>query len=127
MTSQKLPRARKSIAHLPSPDITNEVQDKENATTDLSGAHQLGSAIVKAFAVNKKLRSKSLGPGGLEALKEETGNKRKVGLRMSICRRPRSALMVCHGINVFVDCWATSEINIKTYNTIVAFETHTNP
>ncbi len=88
MTSQKLPRARKSIAHLPSPDITNEVQDKENATTDLSGAHQLGSVIVKALAVNKKLRSKSMGPGGLEALKEDTGNKKKVELCKSIWRAP---------------------------------------
>lgn len=88
MDSKKFPRVRKSIAHLPSPDPTSDVQDKENATTDLSGTRQLGSAVVNAFGANKKLRSKSMGPGGLEALKEDSGNKRKVRLRMSFSHAP---------------------------------------
>ncbi|KAI4137815.1 MAG: hypothetical protein LQ341_004975, partial [Variospora aurantia] len=60
------PRSRKSIAHMPSPDITN----KENATID--------SAELASFAKGtiKKSRSKSIGPGGLDALQEGTGNRR---------------------------------------------------
>lgn len=62
------PRSRKSIAHMPSPDITN----KENATID--------SAELASFAKGtiKKSRSKSIGPGGLDALQEGTGNRRAV-------------------------------------------------
>ncbi|KAI4283609.1 MAG: hypothetical protein L6R35_005106, partial [Caloplaca aegaea] len=60
------PRSRKSIAHMPSPDITN----KENATFD--------SAELASFAKGtiRKSRSKSIGPGGLDALQEGTGNRR---------------------------------------------------
>lgn len=58
-------RARKSIgAHT---DIRKSV-DKENATMD-----------VGSLAANrKKSRSKSLGPGGLDALKQGNGNRRAV-------------------------------------------------
>lgn len=68
----KAPRirhARKSIAHLPN---TDRSADKENATLD--------TAALSAFATDdkqtsKKSRSKSLGPGGLDALGESTGNR----------------------------------------------------
>ncbi|KAI4225833.1 MAG: hypothetical protein L6R36_003630 [Xanthoria steineri] len=60
------PRSRKSIAHMPSPDTVN----KENTTVD-------SATVVEASkASHKKSRSKSIGPGGLDALKETTGNRR---------------------------------------------------
>ena len=67
-------QARKSIAHTPSADITG---NKENATVD-AGAVASFSAQGKQAA--KKSRSKSIGPGGLDALKEGSGNKQEVGL-----------------------------------------------
>jgi kinetochore protein Spc7/SPC105 len=68
------PKSRQSIAHLtPSSDLEN---DKENVTADL------GSILNRKPAVSnhrkRKLRSKSLGPGGLEALQESAGNATKV-------------------------------------------------
>ncbi|KAL9049588.1 MAG: hypothetical protein Q9206_005445, partial [Seirophora lacunosa] len=59
------PRSRKSIAHMPSSDFTN----KENVTTDSA---ELAPAARGAV---KKSRSKSIGPGGLDALQEGTGNR----------------------------------------------------
>jgi len=65
-------QARKSLAHLPSPEVGG---DKENATMDSAGMSNL-TAHDKRTA--KKSRSKSIGPGGLDALKESTDNKREV-------------------------------------------------
>ena len=62
-------RARKSIAHLPSPDIGLDKENTEHGTASTTGV---------AKSVGKKGRSKSLGPGGLEALKEDAGNRQKV-------------------------------------------------
>ena len=62
-------QARKSIAHLPSPDLGG---DKENATVDLS---TLSSLTTKGKQNAKKSRSKSVGPGGLDALKASAGNR----------------------------------------------------
>ena len=45
--------------------------DKENATLD-SG--ELSNLTAKSKQTAKKSRSKSLGPGGIDALKEGTGN-----------------------------------------------------
>ena len=70
--SPKAPRmrqARKSIAHLPSPDLGG---DKENATMDSAAITSLTAEGRQAL---KKSRSKSIGPGDLDALKESTGNK----------------------------------------------------
>lgn len=67
-TKSQRPRSRKSIAHMPSPDITN----KENATIDSAGLAPI------AKAARKKSRSKSIGPGGLDALQEGSGNRREV-------------------------------------------------
>ena len=65
------PRSRRSIAHV------QRGMDQENATTDI--------AAMKRFATegrgptrDKKSRSKSLGPGGLDALQSLSGNRRKV-------------------------------------------------
>ena len=68
----KAPRARqtrKSIAHFPSTDL---VWDKENATMDSAA---LSSLTAQSKEKIKKSRSKSIGPGGLDALKEGSGNK----------------------------------------------------
>ncbi len=62
-------QARKSIAHLPSMDLGG---DKENATMDLAA---LPSLDLQSKEKVKKSRSKSIGPGGLDALKQGNGNK----------------------------------------------------
>ncbi|CAG9955051.1 unnamed protein product [Clonostachys rosea f. rosea IK726] len=57
-------RVRKSIgAHTDA----RKAADKENVTMDLGS---------NSLAMNRKLRSKSLGPGGLDALKHGNGNRR---------------------------------------------------
>lgn len=74
--SPKPPRvrqARKSIAHTPSAEISG---NKENATVDVAAVASLSAQGKKAV---KKNRSKSIGPGGLDALKEGSGNKQEVG------------------------------------------------
>jgi hypothetical protein len=60
-------RTRKSIAGGPS---TRRTLDKENATLDVESA---------MAGTRKKSRSKSIGPGGLDALKMGSGNRRAVG------------------------------------------------
>lgn len=66
-------RTRKSIgAHT---DIQNAIE-KENATVN-------GGSLA---ANRKKSRSKSLGPGGLDALKQASGNRRAVR-RIKQCGR----------------------------------------
>jgi kinetochore protein Spc7/SPC105 len=47
--------------------------DKENATADISAGINSKQAVK-----DKKSRSKSLGPGGLDALQNSNGNRRKV-------------------------------------------------
>lgn len=51
--------------------------DKENATTEI-GAAQPFSNNTKTLLKVKKSRSKSLGPGGLDALQNSNGNRRQV-------------------------------------------------
>ncbi|KAE8353997.1 hypothetical protein BDV28DRAFT_132040 [Aspergillus coremiiformis] len=68
-------RSRRSIAHVPRSRFISGV-DKENATTDISATpSNLGPA--KLGEKDKKSRSKSLGPGGLDALQNSNGNRRK--------------------------------------------------
>ena len=84
--SPKLPRmrqARKSIAYIPS---TDTVGDKENATVDTSALTSLES-VSKSKA--KKTRSKSIGPGGLAALKEDSGN-----IQVGLARSRSNVLMI---------------------------------
>lgn len=67
-------RSRRSIAHVPK---AAAAADKENSTTDgitIPGA----SGVGKSGPKEKKSRSKSLGPGGLDALQNSNGNRRKV-------------------------------------------------
>ena len=62
-------RTRKSIAHLPSPVVGLDKENTEHGTSSTTGAEK---------AAARKGRSKSLGPGGLDALKEDAGNRQKV-------------------------------------------------
>lgn len=71
-TSPKAPRVRQtcmSIAHLPPASF---VDDQENATMDSAA---LSSLSVQTKERSKKPRSKSIGPGGLDALKVGSGNR----------------------------------------------------
>ena len=62
-------RSRKSIAHVPSAEMV----DRENVTIQaLASDGKLSRANLR------KMRSQSLGPGGLEALNESSGNRQKV-------------------------------------------------
>ena len=68
--TQRRPRVRKSIAHVPSSDTA---QDQENAAQQrVKSSNPTAAPNVKS----KKSRSKSLGPG-LDPLHEITGNRRK--------------------------------------------------
>ncbi|KAJ5641688.1 hypothetical protein N7490_005688 [Penicillium lividum] len=69
------PRSRRSIAHVPRSKMTSGL-DKENATTDIGAVPPFG-ANGKSITRDKKSRSKSLGPGGLDALQNSHGNRRK--------------------------------------------------
>jgi len=71
-------QARKSLAHVPSTDIS---RDKENLTVDSAA---LSSLTAQGKQAIKKSRSKSIGPGGLDALKEGTGNKQEVRFSFAI-------------------------------------------
>ena len=66
------PRSRKSIAHMHSLAVNNE---KENVTVSLAIT---SASVANGDVAAKKPRSKSIGPGGLEALKEDAGNRRQV-------------------------------------------------
>ena len=68
------PKSRQSIA--PVASLKDPEYDKENATSDV-GSMQSRKLTISENE-KKKLRSKSLGPGGLEALKESAGNTTKV-------------------------------------------------
>lgn len=65
------PRARKSITHMPTLAVNNE---KENVTANLAEPSTSAQGNIAA----KKPRSKSMGSGGLDALKEDAGNRRQV-------------------------------------------------
>ncbi len=68
------PKSRQSIAHVTtSKDLDF---DKENATADFGSIRK--RKLTGSDHERKKLRSKSLGPGGLEALTESAGNATKV-------------------------------------------------
>lgn len=66
------PQSRKSMAQMSSPDVNNA---KENIT--LQSVTSL-KAVAHDKPASRKPRSKSIGPGGLEALREDAGNRRQV-------------------------------------------------
>ena len=69
------PKSRKSLAHVPS----SRSMDQENMTTDLGSLGMNGKRASTTDKTAKKSRSKSIGPGGLDALADTSGNRRKVG------------------------------------------------
>ncbi|PYH98205.1 Spc7-domain-containing protein [Aspergillus ellipticus CBS 707.79] len=69
------PRSRRSIAHVPRSQLTATLE-KENATTNISSSQPLDGRP-KPMGKDKKSRSKSLGPGGVDALQDSNGNRRK--------------------------------------------------
>lgn len=70
------PRSRRSIAHVPRSKAQLR-PEQDNSTTDV-GAIKSQEANTKLAGKDKKSRSKSLGPGGLDALQTSNGNRRKV-------------------------------------------------
>lgn len=66
-------QSHKSMAQLPSPDINNA---KENITLQSIASLK---PIANDKLASRKPRSKSIGPGGLDALREDAGNRRQVG------------------------------------------------
>ena len=70
------PKSRQSLAY---PALAGNVFDKDNNTADVGLIQRQGAALSM-----KKSRGKSLGPGGLEALKEASGNAIKVGMSRSM-------------------------------------------
>ncbi|KAK2847620.1 hypothetical protein FQN49_005705, partial [Arthroderma sp. PD_2] len=69
-------RARRSLAQIPHRGGGIDI-DKENATTDLSAVQKHDSIPPRTFGKDKRSRSKSLGPGGLDLLKNGGNNRRK--------------------------------------------------
>lgn len=67
------PKSRKSLAYIPSA----QSMDQENMTADI-GAMTGGKRAIPIEKPSRKSRSKSIGPGGLDALRDTTGNRRKV-------------------------------------------------
>ncbi|KAL2371192.1 chromosome segregation protein [Blastomyces gilchristii SLH14081] len=69
-------RSCRSFAQMPRPGVGSGV-DKENMTADLSVVNEQRNAPQRPTRSDKKMRSKSLGPGGLDALQHANGNRRK--------------------------------------------------
>lgn len=69
LPATRRPKSRKSIASIPQ-------TDQENMTADLGALSGKRNALGEKAA--KKSRSKSIGPGGLDALIDATGNRREV-------------------------------------------------
>lgn len=75
--AMRRPKSRKSIAHLPSAEKGNAI-DKENMTADVGALSGTQKGQKNGERPGKKSRSKSIGPGGVDALLETTGNRRQV-------------------------------------------------
>ena len=76
------PKSRHSLAHLPSSSST---ASKDNATTDIGAIQRQALA---SQSEKRKLRGKSIGPGGLEALQESNGNKTKIAAQIRSILKP---------------------------------------
>lgn len=115
------PRSRRSIAHVPRSRLTSG-GDKENATTDI-GAGRPPSGQQVTAGKDKKSRSKSLGPGGLDALQASNGNRRKVisSLNPAIqcCLREADDTHLC-----IVFCSGTFKVNPQANSSRFASTKH---
>jgi kinetochore protein Spc7/SPC105 len=87
LPAAKRPKSRQSIAHLPSKNGAGEL--KENVTDSISSSER--SKSTGPHVDKKKTRGKSLGPGGLETLKETNRNATQVS-----STRPESEDAVAH-------------------------------
>jgi len=96
-------RTRKSIAHLPSSE------NKENMTADIGDLAAGGKNAFTTGGRPKKSRSKSIGPGGLDALTVTAGNRRKVGLS-NVCYCEISAYISFCQVN---SCWSPSKVYLE--------------
>lgn len=85
-------KGRQSIAHVPSLNSRTE-----NATADIAALQRAQEVQV----AKKKLRGKSIGPGGLEALTETSGNVTKVGVFPGIQR-------------AYIDCLQIDQAHIRS-------------
>ena len=65
-------RSRKSISHIPTFDAIGNKENLAAESADITGVEAQSRAGIK------KSRSKSLGPGDLDALRNESGNGQKV-------------------------------------------------
>lgn len=111
------PRSRRSIAHVPRSKMTPGL-DKENTTTDIT-AMQPPGARAKPAIKDKKSRSKSLGPGGLDALQNSNGNRRKVA-----SPAPQSRIEVkLIGVSL-VDGLIPAQVDLETYCSCLASTKH---
>ena len=59
-------RSRRSIAHLPLSEIATSNENLSSETSPVKPG-------------SRKTRSKSIGPGSLDALRDDSGNRQKVG------------------------------------------------
>ncbi|KAJ5551474.1 hypothetical protein N7461_006172 [Penicillium sp. DV-2018c] len=75
-TGLRPPRSRRSIAHVPRSKMTSSL-DKENATAEVDTARPFMNNTKLSSMRDKKSRSKSLGPGGLDILQNANGNRRQ--------------------------------------------------
>ncbi|EFR04462.1 hypothetical protein MGYG_07470 [Nannizzia gypsea CBS 118893] len=69
-------RARRSLAQMPHRGSGIDL-DKENMTTDLSSVQKQSNIPSRTLGKDKRSRSKSLGPGGLDLLKNNGSDRRK--------------------------------------------------
>ncbi|KAI5308709.1 hypothetical protein KEM55_005055 [Ascosphaera atra] len=72
-------RSRRSFAQMPRRDV-----DGENTTSDVGAISKSQADEAAQRKRDKKLRSKSLGPGGLDALKPRTNDRRKSTLQFPL-------------------------------------------
>ena len=79
-------RARRSLAQIPHRGSGIDI-DKENVTTDFSAAQKQSNMPSRASGNDKRSRSKSLGPGGLDLLKNGGNDRRKVRGFVCLCVR----------------------------------------
>jgi hypothetical protein len=98
--------------------------DKENATTDI-GAMKGFLGAGRPMTRDKKSRSKSLGPGGLDALQSMSGNRRKVFTFLCYTDEKDSVLQYSNTCMIVYN-GAPSEVYPQTYSTGVTPPEHPN-
>ncbi|KAI9848937.1 MAG: hypothetical protein M1838_000317 [Thelocarpon superellum] len=84
LAAQRRPSSRKSISHPPTAESLDDALGKENLTTDLGVVGRKYDDATSGQKAMKKSRSKSIGPGGLDALTEGSGNRRKSSMTIAI-------------------------------------------